>query len=152
MRTTHLAIALAACLLAAPAARAAPADEARLLYAQFAEAQNAGDFARIAPLLWDSSRFLWVTNGVSVWGRDAAIARMAAYHTAEIWHIQVDEPSAAAVEIGPDAAYVHVRLELAIGSKAEGPDRFRFLVSALCARLPEGWRIAALFTTAANPE
>jgi hypothetical protein len=36
-----------------------------------------------------------------------------------------------------------------IGS-AKAPDRLRFLVSMLCVRTPDGWRIAALFTTTAK--
>jgi hypothetical protein len=45
-----------------------------------------------------------------------------------------------------------VPLELSIGSNADGPDHFHFLVSALCVATPQGWRIAALFTTMENRE
>ena len=38
------------------------------------------------------------------------------------------------------------RLTLTIGLKAK-PDAIHFLVSILCVKKAEGWRIAALFTT-----
>jgi ketosteroid isomerase-like protein len=137
---------------AAPTRAAGPVEEARRLYAEFVAGQNSHDFERVKSTLLDSPRFLWVTNGLSIWGRDAAVARMADYHTAEIWRITPDEARAVAVEVAPDAAFLHLPLDLEIGSATDGPDRFRFLVSALCVATPQGWRFAALFTTTRNPE
>jgi len=150
MRSIIAAIFMA--IAAAPAAWAGPTDEAKALYERFVVAQNASDFRALETVLLDSPRFLWVTNGLSVWGRDPAIRRMADYHTAEIWHIEPDRARAVAVEVNASTAYLHVPLELEIGSRADGPDRFRFLVSALCTETADGWRIAALFTTMANAE
>ncbi|WP_158292250.1 DUF4440 domain-containing protein [Paracraurococcus ruber] len=137
-------------LLAAPPALAGPAEEARRLYAAFVAAQNAHDLGAVRALL-AADRFLWVSNGLSVWGRDPAIARMMSYHAAETWRIDPVEARAVAVEASPGAAYLHVPLLLRVGPRA-APARYRILVSALCAETPEGWRIAALFTTDANPE
>ena len=69
MRVMFMAIALLAGL--AGRAAAGPAEEARRLYADFVAAQNANDLAGVRGLLLDSPRFLWVTNGLSVWGPDA---------------------------------------------------------------------------------
>jgi hypothetical protein len=141
-----------AATLASPPAFAGPAEEATHLYDQFVIAQNASDFGAVAKLLLDSPKFLWVTNGLAIWGRDAAIKRMADYHTAEIWHIEPDRTRSVAVAVNDRTSFINVPLELAIGGKAEGPDHFRFLVSALCVETPDGWRIAALFTTLANTD
>ena len=134
------------------AAHADPAAEARALYGRFVAAENASDFDAVRSVLLDSPQFLWVTNGLSVWGRETAVRRMADYHTAEVWHIQPDDANAVAVEVNPATSFLHVPLELSIGSKADGPDHFHFLVSALCVATPQGWRIAALFTTMENRE
>jgi hypothetical protein len=142
-------------LVAASAARpalAGPPEEARSLYDRFVIAQNAADFTALKDILLDSPRFLWVTNGLAIWGRDVALARMQSYHQAEIWHIEPDAARAVAVEVNTASAYLNVPLELTIGDKADGPDHFKFLVSALCTETPMGWRIAALFTTLANPD
>jgi ketosteroid isomerase-like protein len=134
------------------AAHADPAGEARALYDRFVAAENANDFDAVRSVLLDSPQFLWVTNGLSIWGREAAVRRMADYHTAEVWHIQPDDAKAVAVEVNSKTSFLHVPLELEIGSRADGPDHFRFLISALCVATPQGWRIAALFTTTENRE
>jgi ketosteroid isomerase-like protein len=134
--------------LAAPAA-AGPAEEAARLYAAFVAAQNANDLARVRALLLDGDRFLWVTNGQSVWGPEAAIARLARFHANEVWHIEPDQGRARAVAVAPDAAFLHVPLVLTVGPAA-GPQRYHILISALCVETPSGWRIAALFTTDEN--
>ena len=130
-------------------ALASPTEEAERLYAAFVQAQNAGDLAGVRGLLWDSPHFLWVSNGLSVWGPEDAIARLARFHANEVWHIEPDERRARAVEIAPEAAFLHVPLVLTVGRAAD-PQRYRILVSALCARTPAGWRIAGLFTTDEN--
>lgn len=131
-------------------ALAAPADEARALYGRFAAAQNDRDLARVASLLLDSEKFLWVSDGMTVWGRGATIERMASFQQAEVWRVVPDLDRAVPVEVSRDVAYLHLPLELVIGAAAQ-PDHLRFLVSALCVRTPDGWRIAALFTTTEKP-
>ncbi|MFO1038540.1 MAG: nuclear transport factor 2 family protein [Geminicoccaceae bacterium] len=116
------------------------------LYARFVAAQNAHDLAAVRALLLDSDRFLWVSDGHSVWGPDALIARMSSFQKAEVWHVDPDLADAVPVEVTPESAYLHLPLVLTIGPAAK-PDRLRFLVSVLGVRTPDGWRIAALFTT-----
>jgi hypothetical protein len=50
------------------------------------------------------------------------------------------------VPVRDGVAFLHLPLVLVIGPKAN-PDRLRFLVSMLGVATPDGWRIAALFTT-----
>ena len=135
--------------LLAPPARADPAAEARRLYAEFAAAQNANDLGRVRALLAEGDGFLWVSNGFSIWGPEAAIARLARFHANEVWQIAPDERRARAVAVSPDAAFLHVPLVLTVGPAA-GPQRYRILISALCVETAAGWRIAALFTTDEN--
>src|SRR3954462_1079047 len=147
MRSMIMAIALLAGL--AGQAAAGPAEEARRLYADFVAAQNANDLARVRGLLLDSPRFLWVTNGLSVWGPDATIARLAGFHANEVWRIDPDQDHARAVEVAPDAAFLHVPLTLTVGPAAN-LEGYHILISALFADTSVGWRIAALFTTDEN--
>lgn len=151
MRIPIATLALLIGLVAGQPAQAGPAEEARRLYAAFVAAQNAHDFNGVRATLLEGERFLWVSNGLSIWGSEAAIARMMRYHSAEVWRIDPVEARAAAVVVAPDAAYLHIPLVLTFGAR-DAPSRYRILVSALCAETPAGWRIAALFTTDANPE
>jgi hypothetical protein len=137
-------------LLGLPGVRADNAADVRSLYAQFAAAQNERDLHRVEGLLLDSPTFLWVSDGMSVWGRKATIERMAMFQQSEIWHVTPDLGHAALVELNDTTAFLHLPLELAIGSTTPGPDKIPFLVSVLCVRTAHGWRIAALFTTTAK--
>jgi ketosteroid isomerase-like protein len=132
-------------------ARADMRSDVLSLYDRFAAAQNARDLAAVKALLLDSPDFLWVSDGKSVWGRDALIERMGRFQTLEVWRVEPLLQRARVVEVAPTAAYLHMPLDLHLGSRAE-PTVTRFLVSILCRKTEAGWRIAALFTTLDNPE
>lgn len=121
--------------------------EIRALYLSFASAQNARALDRVRPLFLDSRQFLWVSDGMSFWGRDAVLERMSAFQTFEIWRVEPALERAVVVRVGADTAYLHLPLALTLGPRQPGPDTFRFLVSMLAVRTQQGWRIAALFTT-----
>ncbi len=148
MRRLWMAAALLYAMANTPAL-AGPAEEAQRLYAAFVEAQNAHDLQQVRSLLLDSPGFLWVTNGLSVWGPDAAIARLARFHANEVWRIDPAMDRARAVDVAPGTAFLRVPLGLAVGSSGD-PQHHHMLVTALCTQTPEGWRIAALFTTDEN--
>ena len=129
---------------------AAPEDDIGATYDRFVSAQNARDLATVRELLLDVPQVLWVTDGHSVWGRDAMLARMASFQTAEIWQAIPDRAHGAIVEVSPGVAYLHLPLTLRIGTRAQGTSDTHFLVSILFVRRAETWRIAALFTTLQN--
>ena len=135
-------------LAAASVAWASPTEEMRMLYARFVAAQNTRDLDHVRAVLLDSPTFLWVSDGMSVWGPATTLARMASFQKAEVWRVEPDMARSTAVEVSPTVAYLHLPLTLVIGGKAApGPDRLRFLVSMLGVETAKGWRIAALFTT-----
>jgi ketosteroid isomerase-like protein len=150
MKTIIAALTLAWTATISPAI-AGPAEEARALYLRFAEAQNARDLQQVRSLLSDSPRFLWVSDGKSFWGRDTMVERMASFQEADVWQVEPALDRSVAVELSADAAFLHLPLALSIGAK-DRPDRLRFLVSVLCSRAADGWRILALFTTTEKPE
>jgi hypothetical protein len=151
LRRRLLALALIGLGLGGPA-QAGPAEEAMALYRRFVAAQNAHDFAAVRATLLPSPDFLWVTNGLSLWGPEAMLQRLMQFHANEIWRIDPAWDRARAVPVSDASAVMHVPLLLTVGRQAE-PARYRILISALCVRTPaHGWRIAALFTTDANAE
>jgi ketosteroid isomerase-like protein len=149
MRALILVLALLAGI-AADSARADWHDEIRATYDRFVAAQNARDLSRVRELLLDGLQFLWVSDGMSIWGREAMIERMASFQEAEVWRVEPDLARAVPVRVSDTTAFLHLSLTLVIGAQPS-PDRLRFLVSILCLRTSEGWRVAALFTTAAKP-
>jgi hypothetical protein len=148
IKVAVLLVALAP-LPAAPAP-AGTASEVRGLYDQFLTAQNARDLEAVRAVLLASPEFQWVSDGKSFWGPDALVARMSQFQKAELWQVTPDTARARVVEIGADAAYLYQPLTLKIG-RAAAPSEIPFLVNVLCVRTPDGWRIAALFTTTEKP-
>jgi hypothetical protein len=101
----------------------------------------------VRALLLDGPDFLWVSDGRSFWGADRMIERMAGFQEAEVWQVVPALERARVVELDARTAYLHLPLELVIG-KRQAPSRLKWLVSMLGSRTEQGWRIAALFTTA----
>ena len=153
----QIAAALAAACVAAPAALApavavaAVKDEVLALYNRFLTAQNARNLAEVGAQFIDGPEFLWVSDGKSIWGRAATLERMSSFQGAEVWRVEPALAGARVVEVNEGSAYLHLTLVLVIGAAAK-PDRVTFLVSMLGVRTAKGWKIAALFTTTANPE
>jgi hypothetical protein len=133
-------------------AGASTADSVLSTYRAFVTAQNAGDLPAVRALFTDVPRFLWVSDGQSIWGRDAAIARMTLFRASEVWRVTPDLDRATAVTLDECSAYLHLPLDLEIGAR-NAPDRLPFLVSMLCHRATGSgpWAIAALFTTTRKP-
>ncbi len=151
MKPSFVVLALFVAVLGGTAAKAGPSDEARAVYRQFAAAQNMRDLETVGALLLGSPNFLWVSDGKSIWGRAAVLKRMALLQEARIWHVEPDIGKAVAVAVGGDTAFLHLPLELTLAFSAAEPETLRFLVSVLCVRTAQGWRIAALFTATQNP-
>ena len=146
MRALLAALTLLAISLTETGVRAGTAEEIRATYEAFAAAQNAHDLKRVGALLLASRRFLWVSDGMSVWGREATLERMSSFQEAAVWRVEPDLAKAVAVALDESSGFLHLPLQLVIGASVN-PDRLRFLVSVLCVKTPAGWRIAALFTT-----
>ncbi len=150
LATTTRRMALVAALFAATAlgqtAAADQRDSLRALYGQFLQAQNARDLTAVRATLLDSDRFLWVSDGRSIWGPDALVERMSLFQQAPVWRVVPDLDQAVAVPVSDRSAFLHLPLVLEIGREHQ-PSHLRFLVSVLGVETPVGWRIAALFTT-----
>ena len=119
------------CMLFSAAAFADTDSEVRALYQRFAAAQNARDAKAISAQLLHSPSFLWVSDGKSIWGSEATIGRMPSFQSAEIWRVEPKLAEAKVIETSAGTAYLHMPLDLVIGSK-NNPDRLAFLVSILC--------------------
>lgn len=127
-----------------------PAGEIVALYERFAEAQNRRDPAAVRALLLSSERFLWVSDGKAYWGPDTMVERMIRFQKAELWRVEPDRARRRIVAISADRAHLFQPLVLRIGAAA-APDAIPFLVSVLCVRTADGWRIAGLLTTVEKP-
>src|SRR6266704_1253703 len=122
MKPVIIALALAVAALTAPAAKADQSDEVRVLYRAFVAAQNMHDLEKVGSLLLDSPRFLWVSDGRAIWGRDAVLKRMALFQEARVWRVTPGLDRAVAVPVSDDTAFLHLPLELAIAFSPAEPE------------------------------
>ncbi|WP_422022547.1 nuclear transport factor 2 family protein [Roseibium sp.] len=120
--------------------------EIRAVYGEFMDAQNARDLDRAGSFFIDGPDFLWVSDGRSVWGREATLERMGNFQKAAVWTVHPELELARIIRLGPETAMLHFPLVLEIGQEAN-PNRLGFLVSALFVRNGDDWRIASLLTT-----
>jgi hypothetical protein len=83
-------------------------DEVSATFRQFVAAQNARDETALTPLLRAGPEFLWVTTtAMTVWGRDAAMARFRTNWQGQ-WHLAPDYDALRVAEVAPDVALLHV--------------------------------------------
>lgn len=138
-RVSLAALVLMLCL--APAAWAGPEDEVRTLFDRFVVAQNAHDLSAVRDLLWDSTRFLWISRGAPMWGREAALKRFEALYQGT-WRL---EPSLAELKVtmlGNDAGQVYVPILLTSGLAGQPVQSARVLMYQAVVRTPAGWKVA----------
>ena len=119
-------------------------DEVSATFRQFVAAQNARDEAALTPLLRAGPEFFWVTTtAVTIWGRDAAMARFRTNWQGQ-WHLAPDFDALRVVEVAPDVALLHVPV-MAIFAPHGQPATPRLVQwSGAFARDAGQWTIAAI--------
>ncbi len=134
-------VTLALILFATAAASAEPEEEIRAVFGRFVAAQNAHDLGAMRDLLWDSTRFLWITRGVPVWGREAALKRFEAVYQGT-WRL---EPSLAELHVtmlSNSAGQLYVPILFTSGAAGQAVQSTRVLMNQTIVRTPAGWKVA----------
>ena len=132
-------------LIAWPAAARAPAeDEVRAAFARFVEVQNAHDTKALESLLADSPQFLWITRGVAIWGRAAALQRFAKLHEGT-WRLEPEEALLRVVPIGEGVAQLYVPVTFTTGAPGEAPQRTRVFLNQVLVKTNGAWRVMSIF-------
>ena len=119
-------------------------DEVTATFRQFVAAQNARDETALTPLLRAGPEFLWVTTtAVTVWGRDAAMARFRTNWQGQ-WHLAPDYDALRVVEVAPDVALLHVPVMAIFAPHGQPvtPNAVRW--NGIFARGEGGWTVAAI--------
>ena len=118
---------LALNVLFAGYASAAPEDEVRATFERFVTAQNAHDVKAVEALLQEFPDFLWITRGVPVWGREAALKRFEALYEGT-WHLDPEAAGIKVMMIGDAAAQIYVPIMFNIGASGQSAQPTRFLM------------------------
>jgi hypothetical protein len=119
-------------------------DEVTATFREFVAAQNTRDEAALTPLLRAGPAFVWVTTaGVTVWGRDAALARFRTNWQSQ-WHLAPDFDALRVVAVAPDAALLHVPVMAVFAPHWQQATPRLVMWSGVFARAAGQWTIAAI--------
>jgi Domain of unknown function (DUF4440) len=137
MRCT-LRIAIALILLTvAGMARADTEDEVKALFAKFVTAQNAHDLKAVGELLHDSPQFLWITRGVPIWGRDAALKRFEVLYQGT-WSLDPKIDELKVIELQPGVVQLYVPITFMISPAGQVAQPTRFLMNQVVVKTADG--------------
>lgn len=138
-RVSMAALVLMLCVT--PAAWAGPEDEIRAIFDRFVVAQNAHDLSAVRDLLWNSTRFLWVTRGAPIWGREAALKRFEVLYQGT-WQLQPNPAELHITMLSTDAGQLYVPILVTSGPAGQTGQATRILMNQTIVRTPAGWKVA----------
>jgi len=125
-------------------ARASTEDEVRATFDRFVQVQNAHDTRALGTLLADSPRFLWITRGTAVWGREAALQRFAKLYEGT-WRLEPDPTSIRVVPLSDGAAQLHATVQFTIGAPNQPPQVSRYFLNQVLVKSDGVWRVMSIF-------
>ncbi len=142
MKTIPLTLA-AISILSIGHAFAAVDDDVKATFDRFVAAQNAHDVSAVRDVLLDSPNFLWVTRGVPIWGRDAALKRFETLYQGT-WKLSPDTANLKVVLVTDTTAQLFVPITFNIGPPGQPAPDAPFLMNQTLVKTAAGWRIASI--------
>lgn len=118
-------------------------DDVKATFDRFVAAQNAHDVSAVRDVLLDSPNFLWVTRGVPIWGRDAALKRFETLYQGT-WKLSPDTANLKVVLVTDTTAQLFVPIMFNIGAPGQPASDAPFLMNQTLVKTAAGWRIASI--------
>ncbi|HSB23813.1 MAG TPA: nuclear transport factor 2 family protein, partial [Burkholderiaceae bacterium] len=95
-------------------------------------------------LLADSPQFLWITRGITVWGREAALQRFAKLYEGT-WRLDPDPSSIRVVPLANDVAQLHATVQFTTGAPGQSAQTSRTLLNQVLVKSGGVWRVMSIF-------
>jgi uncharacterized protein (TIGR02246 family) len=143
MRWTSRIVVLLMLLTVAGPAPAGTEDEAKALFAKFVAAQNAHDLKAVGELLQDSPQFLWITRGMPIWGRDAALKRFEALYQGT-WSLDPKIDELRVIELQPGVVQLYAPITFMISPAGQTAQPTRFLMNLVVVKTADGWKVSSI--------
>src|SRR5258708_12565422 len=147
--TPRIAVSLMLLTLAG-VARAGSEDEVKALFARFVVAQNAHDLKAVGELLQDSPQFLWITRGVPIWARDAALKRFEVLYQGT-WSLDPKIDELKVIELQPGVVQLYVPITFVISPAGQTAQPSRFLINQVLVNPAHAFTIPILLPIPAPP-
>ncbi len=120
-----------------------PEDDIRAAFARFVTAQNAHDLKAAEEVLLDSPRFLWITRGTPIWGREAALKRFEALYQGT-WRLEPAMTELRIMTLSDSVAQLYVPIVFTIGPVGQEAQPSRFLMNQVLVKTPRGWKVSSI--------
>lgn len=125
-------------------ALAGAGEEIKSEFDRFVAAQNAHDATAVKDLLQDSSDFLWITRGTSIWGREAAMKRFEVLYQGT-WKLDPRFGELRVVELSPTTALVSVPIVFTLGAPGQpAQPQPPTLWNGIYVKTAAGWKVASI--------
>jgi len=123
---------------------AGPEDEVRAQLDRFIAAQNAHDLNAVSELLLDSPSFLWITRGMPVWGREAALKRFEVLYQGT-WKLEARQDELKVTMLHANVAQIFLPIVFTIGAPNQPAQMTRSLMNqTIIVKTPNGWKTASI--------
>ena len=117
----------------------------------FIKAQNQHDLSAVKNLLFDSPNFLWITKGVAIWGREAALSRFEVLYKGT-WMLQPDYEKLKMTELDKKTIQIFVPITFSIGDAGQNAKNINFLMNMVLIKKNKTWVVSSLLPIpSANP-
>jgi hypothetical protein len=97
----------------------------------------------VRDVLLDSPNFLWVTRGLPIWGREAALKRFETLYQGT-WKLSPDNSNLKVILLSDTTAQLYVPIMFNIGPLGQPASDAPFLMNQTLVRTALGWRIASI--------
>ena len=141
---TAMGLLLASLLVAAGTAAASTEAEVRSTFERFVQVQNAHDAKALEGMLVDSPQFLWITRGMTIWGKDAALQRFSKLYEGT-WKLEPDYGALRVIPLGQDVAQLHVPVVFTTGAAGQPPQLVRIFLNQVLVKSAGNWRVMSIF-------
>jgi len=139
----RIGLLFAACFFFSGHAASAPEDDVKALFERFVAAQNAHDANAVRELLVDSPNFLWISRGITIWGRDAAIKRFETFYQGT-WRLALDSSTVKIFMLNETAAQLYASIMFTTGAPGQPAQDGPTLMNQTYVKTPAGWRVASI--------
>lgn len=139
---------LASCLAFPAGVLAGTDDEVRAAFERFVAVQNAHDLKGLEALLADSPKFLWITRGNVVWGREAALRRFGLLYEGT-WRLDPELASLRVVALDEGAAQLHVPVVFTTAAPGQPAQATRMFLNQVLVKQDGAWRVISILPIAA---
>jgi hypothetical protein len=132
---------LASLLALEPAHAASP--DLRPAFQEFVVVQNARDLTKLKLVLLDSPDFLWVSGGVAIWGRDAALRRFAELYKGT-WKLEPNMAAYRSQQLAADVAEIFVPILITVGPAGKPATKLKVLMNLIYIHVGNDWKLAKI--------